>query len=186
MEPVDATAMSPEPETEPATFGAFIAHVDRPMILVTVVAGDAHAGCLVGFHAQSSIDPGRYTVWISKANRTLRIALLANTFGIHFLERDNRDLAELFGTRTGDEADKFAECDWTTGRSGLRLLTGCRARVTASRVAMHDDGGDHVGFVLEPDGATAPSGFEPLLFSDVQAFEAGHAADERQTPKRSE
>jgi flavin reductase (DIM6/NTAB) family NADH-FMN oxidoreductase RutF len=153
------------------------------MILVTTVAGDEHAGCLVGFHSQCSIDPPRYAVWLSKANRTFRIGVLADVFAIHFLEAGDRDLAELFGAVTGDDEDKFAQCNWHSGLDGIRLLEECRAHVVARRVAMHDDGGDHACIVLEPCETTGPTDHTPLNFSAVQDLDAGHDADERQQPR---
>jgi hypothetical protein len=65
-------------------------------------------------------------------------------------------------TRPADAEDKLRECTWTSGPNGLRLLADCRALVIASRVAPLDN--------------------EPLLFSDVRTFEAGHSPDERQRP----
>lgn len=163
------------------TFAAFMGDVDHPMIVVTTTAGDEHAGCLVGFHSQCSIDPARYAVWLSKANRTFRIAVHAEMFALHFLEAEDRDLAELFGAHTGDDEDKFARCKWSVGTGGVRLLE-CRARITARRVAMQDDGGDHVCFVLEPRDTAAPEDFDPLLFSHVQDLDAGHDADDEPEP----
>jgi flavin reductase (DIM6/NTAB) family NADH-FMN oxidoreductase RutF len=167
----------------PNAFDDFISRVDHPMVLITTVAGDVHAGCLVGFHSQCSIEPSRYAVWLSKANRTFRISVLAEVFALHFLEARNQDLAELFGTVTGDDDDKFEHCDWTSGHGGVRLLDGCRARITAERAALHDDGGDHACFVLAPIQTTAPTDFEPLAFSQVRNLDAGHEAGERQLPR---
>jgi flavin reductase (DIM6/NTAB) family NADH-FMN oxidoreductase RutF len=165
------------------TLDEFVADVDHPMLVVTTVAGELHAGCLVGFHSQCSIEPLRYAVWLSKANRTFRVAVHADFFGLHFLEAKDRELAELFGARTGDDEDKFAQCDWQRGPEGLRLLE-CRATVTARRVGMHDDGGDHVCFVLELQQGTPPADFEPLMFSRIQDIDAGHPPNDSPRPTR--
>ena len=87
-------------------FDSIMASLDAPMAVVTTAAGDERAGCLVGFHAQSSIHPGRYAVWLSKANHTYRVGLLSTHYGVHLLTRDDRPVAELFGTVSGDEVDK--------------------------------------------------------------------------------
>lgn len=55
-------------------FDSVMASLDAPMAVVTTAVDDERAGCLIGFHAQSSIDPGRYCVWLSKANHTYRVA----------------------------------------------------------------------------------------------------------------
>jgi flavin reductase (DIM6/NTAB) family NADH-FMN oxidoreductase RutF len=166
-------------------FDQLLSFVDHAMLVVTTVAGDVHAGCLVGFHTQCSIDPPRYAIWLSKANFTFQIAVLADVFALHFLDVGNGDLAALFGTVSGDDNDKFAHCGWRTGPEQVRLLDDCADRIVARRVAMHDDGSDHVCFVLEPIETHAPTAFVPLPASRVRDLDAGHAPDERPTPRRA-
>ena len=89
-------------------FDGLVASLDAPMAIVTVAVGDELSGCLVGFHSQCSIGPRRYAVWLSKANHTYGLALHADHFAVHLLADDDRDLAVLFGTTTGDDVDKFA------------------------------------------------------------------------------
>jgi flavin reductase (DIM6/NTAB) family NADH-FMN oxidoreductase RutF len=156
--------------------------VAPPMLVLTTVAGAERAGCLVGFHSQSSIGPPQYAVWLSKANRTFRIALLAEQFALHFLESRNQPLAVIFGGTSGDDEDKFAQCSWHPGLRGVPVLDECAARITAHRVAMHDDGGDHVCFVLEPDLVELPATFTALEPSQLRDVVAGHAPSERQQP----
>jgi flavin reductase (DIM6/NTAB) family NADH-FMN oxidoreductase RutF len=166
-------------------FNALMSSFDRPMLVVTTRAGDSQAGCLVGFHSQCSIEPPRYAVWLSKANRTFRIAVLADAFALHFLGDGDRELAELFGGVTGDDDDKFAHCRWHPGLDGVPLLDACAARVTARRVALHDDDGDHACLVLAPHETEAPSEFAPLASSQLDDIVAGHPADERpRAPRR--
>ena len=50
---------------------------DPALIVVTTTAENESAGCLVGFHGQSSIAPHDYCVWLSKANRTYRVGRAA-------------------------------------------------------------------------------------------------------------
>jgi flavin reductase (DIM6/NTAB) family NADH-FMN oxidoreductase RutF len=166
-----------------AAFGDFMSTVARPMIVVTTAAGDERAGCLVGFHSQSSIEPPQYAVWLSKANRTFRIGVLAYEFALHFLEPQHERLAELFGGTSGDEEDKFARCSWHPGVAGVPLLDDCAARITAHRIALHDAGGDHACFVLEPRNVEMPTPFTPLASTALGSFAAGHAPGERQQPR---
>jgi flavin reductase (DIM6/NTAB) family NADH-FMN oxidoreductase RutF len=167
----------------PATLGDLMPVVPQPMLVLTTAAGDERAGCLVGFHSQSSIEPPQYAVWVSKANRTFRIGVLADRFALHFLEAHNVQLAELFGGTTGDDEDKFAQCAWHAGADGTPLLDDCAARFTAHRVAMHDPGGDHVCFVLEPELVETPDTFTPLEPGGLGDLVAGHAPTERQKPR---
>ena len=89
----------------PEAFDSLMASLDGPMVVVTTAVAGERAGCLVGFHAQSSIDPQRYCLWLSKANHTYRVALRSTHLAVHFLTDDDIDLAERFGTRTGEDVD---------------------------------------------------------------------------------
>jgi flavin reductase (DIM6/NTAB) family NADH-FMN oxidoreductase RutF len=152
------------------------------MAVVTTVADGERAGCLVGFHAQCSIDPPRYVVWLSKANHTYRVALHATHFAVHFLGADDLPLARLFGTTTSDETDKFAGCTWLAGPDGVPVLTGCPNHFLATKVTVLDDGSDHVSVVLQPTSATASGDLQPMRLSAAKALDPGHDAQERPQP----
>jgi flavin reductase (DIM6/NTAB) family NADH-FMN oxidoreductase RutF len=169
--------------TTTASLGELVGRLDPAMAVVTTIAGDERAGCLIGFHAQCSIEPGRYVVWLSKANHTCRVGLRASLFGVHFLDRSQLALAELFGTTTGDDIDKFSRCTWTPGPDGVPLLDDCPNRFTGRKVALLDEGSDHVCLVVEPvDVSTGGDVFQPMRLSDVDDLDPGHAAQERPLP----
>jgi flavin reductase (DIM6/NTAB) family NADH-FMN oxidoreductase RutF len=163
-------------------FDSLVASLDPAMAIVTTVSGDERAGCLIGFHAQCSIDPPRYVVWLSKANLTYRVALRAQHVAVHFLPEGAVDLARLFGTVSGDEVDKFARCAWEPGPGGVPLLGDCTNRFAAERLTLLDDGSDHVCLVLAPIEVEAGDGFRPLRLSEVEHLQPGHDAEERPEP----
>jgi flavin reductase (DIM6/NTAB) family NADH-FMN oxidoreductase RutF len=164
------------------SFNRLMDRLDHPMAVVTTASGDRRAGCLVGFHAQCGIDPPAYAMWLSKANHTYRIGALSDTFAVHFLGADDRDLAELFGGTTGDDVDKFERCSWSPGPNGVPVLEQVTGRFVGRRQAFLDAGPDHVCLVLEPIEAEAGRG-ELLWFGEVAEMEAGHTAEERQRPR---
>ena len=157
---------------------AFLDGWDFPMVVVTTVAAGSgeRSGCLVGFTTQASIDPARFLVCLSRTNHTYRVAFEATHLAVHRLSATQRNLAELFGTVSGDEVDKFARCRWSTGPGGLPLLDDCPNRFIGLVVERHPYG-DHTGFLLEAvsaDGDRPASA--PLMFSAVGDLEAGHDA----------
>ena len=160
-------------------FDDLIASMDGAMVVVTVAAGDERNGCLVGFHSQSSIDPPRYAVWLSKANRTYELAVTATHVAVHPLAADQHDLAERFGGQTGDDVDKLAGCAWTSGPGGVPMLDATPGRFVGRIVERVLDAGDHACLVLEPVDATGPGPDRPLRLSMADDIDAGHPADER-------
>jgi flavin reductase (DIM6/NTAB) family NADH-FMN oxidoreductase RutF len=157
------------------TFNALVSELDYPMFVVTAAARGERAGCLVGFATQCSIDPPRFLICISDKNRTYRVARNADVLGVHFLPADAEDLAELFGGQTGDEVDKFAQCEWSEGPGGVPLLERCRNRFVG-RILERTDAGDHVAFVLEPVAAEKSHPGNQFPFHRAKRIEAGHEA----------
>ena len=154
----------------------FVAGLDYPVFVVTVATDDgARAGCLIGFATQCSIDPPRLLVCLSKANHTYRLARTAPALAVHRLGPAQHNLAELFGSTTGDELDKFARCSWRPGPGGVPLLTDAPGHVVGDVVGRVDLG-DHVGFVLDPVEVEGPGRGPALAFSAVRNLEPGHPA----------
>jgi len=160
-------------------FDRLMASTDPPLIVVTTVAEDERAGCLVGFHAQSSIDPQHYCVWLSKANHTYRVALRAKHFAVHFLTAADLPIAQRFGTLSGEDTDKFAGLDVDVDEHGVPLLTACPNRISLERIAMLDDGSDHVCLTTRVSSAETDGAFEPLRVSNAAHLTPGHESDER-------
>ncbi|WP_141208392.1 flavin reductase family protein [Streptomyces griseorubiginosus] len=162
-----------------AGMDAFIDRLDPDMCVVTAASDGDRAGCLVGFACQCSIEPVRYVVWLSKANRTYRVARTADRLAVHLLTREQRALAELFGGKTGDRTDKFARVRTRREAGGAVVLEDAAAWFVGTVVA-RTDGGDHVGFFLEPQtwGAREDTAQAPLLrLSDAVSISPGHPAD---------
>lgn len=164
--------------------GAIAASVDPSMIVVTTAHDGERAGCLVGFHAQTSIEPERYGIWVSKANHTWRVSQLATHLAVHFLHADDLQLARHFGTVTGDEVDKFADLPHRSGPGGVPVLEACSHVLVGRRTTVLDDGGDHSCVIVEPESVSWSTSdeerFEPLRFSAVHHLSPGHEAEDRQ------
>lgn len=163
-------------------FDSLMTQLDVPMVVVTTTNDQEQAGCLVGFHAQSSIEPRSLSVWLSKANHTFRVATMAEAFVVHFLTEDDIDLATLFGTASGDDIDKFDRCRWHEGPHGVPVLDDCANHVVGRKVALLDTAVDHVCLVLDPVDTVYGGEFRPLHLSDVSHLRAGHEAEERPAP----
>ncbi len=161
--------------TGPEAFEVIAGDLEYPMVVVTTSDGEERAGCLVGFAAQCSIDPPLLVVWLSKRNHTTRVAHRASGLIVHFLSGDDRDLATLFGSNTGDEIDKFSHCRWTPGPEGLPVLADC-TRWVAGHILERFDTGDHVGHLIELFDGAAGEWAGQLGFQAVKGLDPGHDA----------
>lgn len=165
-------------------FHELVGELDYSMFIVTVRDGDQRAGCLVGFATQSSIDPPRFLVCLSRRNHTYRVARHAGLLAVHFVPRDAEALAELFGGHSGvgghsgdadDGMDKFARCAWYPGPDNVPILQECR-NWFVGRVLERLDLGDHVGFLLDPVQAHRERGESHFEFQRAKRIEPGQPA----------
>ncbi|MEU1352045.1 flavin reductase family protein [Streptomyces sp. NPDC005795] len=152
--------------------------LDCPLYVVTASAAGERAGCLVGFASQCSIRPARFIVWLSKANRTYRVAARADRLAVHLLGHDQDHLARLFGGATGDTTDKFTRTAWHPGPGGVPVLDEAPVWFVG-RVQSRFDGGDHCGFLLAPEAAEHPGGdgVRLMFLKDGPDISPGHPAD---------
>ena len=157
----------------PEAFVKLVSQLDYSMFIVTVSAGGERAGCLIGIASQVSINPGRFLACLSVKNRTYRVARSAHVLVVHFLAEDQVELAELFGSETGDELDKFERCEWRPGPEGTPVLSEA-PNWFAGRVLERLDLGDHCGFLLEPVDGDSREERSPLRFGQTKWIEPGH------------
>lgn len=169
--------MTDDPSRE--AFNSMMASTDPALIVVTTTAEGERSGCVVGFHAQSSLHPGHYCIWLSKANHTYRVGLRAAHFAVHFLTSADLWLAERFGTVSGEDTDKFAGLDVEVDEYDVPLLRACPHRMSVTRLALLDDGGDHVCLPMKVRSAQSVGPFEPLRLSQARHLDPGHEAEER-------
>ena len=162
-----------------------VQRLDAALVVVTVAVDEERDGALVGFHSQSSIDPPRYVVWLSVANRTTRLAAGAEHLGVHVLAATDHDLAELFGGTTDDDpgpaGGKLDQVPWTEGPGGVPLLDAVPIRFVGRVLEwLRPAGGDHHGAVLEPvaggDDAHRPSVDAPFRLHQTHDISPGHPA----------
>ena len=155
--------------------GAFVGMLDYPMYVVTTAADGRRSGCLVGFGTQTSIDPPRYLVCLSRANATARVAAAATHLAVHLLGPDQHGLAALFGEESGDWTDKFTDIACRPGPGDVPLIDGCPSTLVGAvvgRLAL----GDHDGYLLEPVEVLGRTDGDVLSFQQVRDMESGHPA----------
>jgi flavin reductase (DIM6/NTAB) family NADH-FMN oxidoreductase RutF len=154
-------------------FTKLVSQLDYSLFIVTVNHQGDLGGCLIGFATQVSIHPPRFLAGLSVKNRTYRLARDANVLVVHPVPQDAENLAELFGGKSGDDVDKFSQCEWEPGPDGAPVLTGLQSWF-AGRVLERIGFGDHVGFLLEPIEVGQSGSRETLTFRRGRWIKPGH------------
>jgi flavin reductase (DIM6/NTAB) family NADH-FMN oxidoreductase RutF len=161
--------------TPDAGFSAIVGELDYPMYVVTTRVGDDRAGCLVGFATQTSIDPQRFLVCISKANATARTVEGATHVAVHLVGPDHMELARLFGEESEDWTDKFAQCAWHDGPCGVPVLDAS-ATWFVGEIVDRLTVGDHAGLLLAPVATGGQPTRDVLGFQQLKDLDPGHPA----------
>jgi flavin reductase (DIM6/NTAB) family NADH-FMN oxidoreductase RutF len=167
--------MASERSSTAAAVDRILTSLDYPLLVVTTANSKTWGGCLVGFSTQCSVDPLLLLICISRKNRTCRVADRAPGLAIHGISEAERDLAELFGGETGDEIDKFEQCEWNTGHLGLPILARAPGWI-AGTIEARIDAGDHIAHLVKPTAAELRRPFDPLPTRSGTEIEPGHEA----------
>ena len=159
-------------------FKTLTSSTDPALIVVTTVAEDERAGCLVGFHCAVQHRPAPLRVWLSKANHTYRVALRAQHFAVHLLTSATTRSPSRSARETGDDVDKFAGCDVDHDGTASRCSSRAQPDVAGARTLL-DDGSDHVCLTTRVTGSETAGSFVPLRLSAAEHLDPGHEAEER-------
>lgn len=159
-------------------FATLMSADNTSLVVVTTAADGVPAGCLVSYHTQASMTPPHYNIWLSKANHTYRVGLLAQHFGVHFLTRDDLSWAKYFATSSGQDTDKFAGLA-VTMHHDIPLVDALPNRMIIEKLSMLDDGGDHACVNARVVTAQAAGDFTPLRVSDLGDMRPAHDSTER-------
>lgn len=159
-------------------FATLMSAENTSLVVVTAAVENVLAGCLVSYHTQASMTPPHYNIWLSKANHTYRVGLLAQRFGVHFLTSADLVWAEHFATLSGQDTNKFAGLA-VTMHHDVPLLDALPNRMIIQKLSMLDDGGDHVCVNAKVITAQAAGDFTPLRLSDLGDMRPAHDSTER-------
>ncbi len=155
---------------------AFTTTVDYPLVVYTAITDTGEmSGCLVGFTTQCSIQPPRFLICLSKLNHSYFVSERAHAMAIHLLGRDQGDVADLFGSTTGDRLDKFERCQWHPGPSGAPILDRCAAWLEGREIDRWSVG-DHEALLMHPRSGGRGQGPGLLTLRTAPDIHPGHPA----------
>lgn len=177
--PADVLALSPD--FEPPHFRQALSRFATGVTVVTTHApgarkGDHHSTSFVGITASSfnsvSLSPPLVLWSLGLHASSLPLFHAGTHYVINVLAADQIELCKRFAYGQGD---RFADTDYTLGRSGLPILSGALAWFECHNRSRYEEG-DHVIFVGEVERcgfseAAAPLVFQGGQFSTTQPLE---------------
>ena len=157
------------------------------LYIVSAIADDKAAGCIVNTFQQVTSKPARVSVAINKENYTTGIILKSGRFEVSVLaESAPMELIGTFGFKTSAEIDKFADTAHTVDEAGVPYVTERVVAHVGARVIDKVDVGTHYVIVGEVECAEVLSKVEkrhprPRASNRMAPMPASH----RQRPRRT-
>ena len=150
---------------------ADVADLFRRITTGVYVIGVAHDGRRNAFTAawltQVSFDPLLVSLSVNPSHASYQLLVDGGGFVVNVLRRDQLDLAEGFGTRSGRDEDKLAGLGWRPAGSGAPILDGALAWLEC-RVHDRFPAGDHEIVLARPvAGDLVRPDLAPLLYPDT-------------------
>ncbi len=156
------------------------AQVDNAVALVTAAYGDRRNVMTASFFAECSHVPPLLRVSIATGTYTHALIARSGRFGLSLLGEGQEELALGAGTRSGRDADKFAELDIvsTTGAHGVPLVENAltTSECLVVGVTHHPDHTLFIGEVVTSFRQSRLAYRRTLLVSDLARALAGATA----------
>lgn len=126
-------------------------------------------GLSVAWMSQVSWDPPLVMVSIGKVNYTHDFIKKSKVFAINILSQNMKDMAKLFGLKSGRDINKFQDIAYEFKKSGSPIISDCLAYLDC-KVLKSFDVGDHTIFVGEILDADIKDDKEPLIYNSKDYF----------------
>lgn len=116
--------------------------LDREIWIVTAAVGNRRGGLTATWVSSASIDRERPVLLAGLApnHHTAELARASGGFTAHLIAPDQVELAFQFASRSGYDADKFANVASRPGTTASPILTDCVAWFECRVFARHDAG----------------------------------------------
>ena len=126
-------------ELNPKRALSFLSH---PVTIITVNDGKKMNGMTAAWTTQISIDPPILCTSISPKRFTWSILKDAEYFGVCQLAKDQEDISNLFGSKSGRDTDKFEGMEPFMGAHQIPLIPGALAGFICRKTHQVEQG-DH-------------------------------------------
>ena len=138
---------------------------------------DNKTGYIANTVFQVTAEPPRLAVSCSKNNHSAAIIEETGAFGISVLRRDVKpQLFGTFGFRTGKDIDKFENCQYRTGSTGIPIVEEDSLSLFECKVINSIDLDTHILFIGDVIGQELLNDVEdPLTYAYYQEVKKGKA-----------
>jgi flavin reductase (DIM6/NTAB) family NADH-FMN oxidoreductase RutF len=144
----------------PNEFRSFAGQFVTGVTVVTTRDGEGRfQGLTMNAVSALSLTPPLYLICVERNATTLAPLLESRVFGLSILNKNQSFIARLFATKS---QNKFRECPFVVGRTGVPLIDGALGHIECS-VVQTVEAGDHIVVIGQVEHADIKGG-EPLVY----------------------
>ena len=118
----------PASTTENGDFRTALRHLAGGVSVITAGRGEDRTGLTVTSLSSLSAEPPTVMFGLNLSSSTYPVLARHRSFGVNFLSAAQKQVADRFAGRGGEKGpERYAEAEWSEGRTGAPLLEGALA-----------------------------------------------------------
>jgi len=132
--PASQAATRPTPSASPPSkelageFRSALRHLAGGVTVITTGVGDDRTGLTVTSLSSLSAEPPTVMFGLNLSSSSFPVLRRHRSFGVNFLTATQKEIADRFAGRGGEKGPaRYAEAQWSEGRTGAPLLDGALA-----------------------------------------------------------
>lgn len=149
---------------------AVIGKLYSSIVVVTMNYKNKINGITVAWITRVSINPKLIAISIGKSRFSHELLMNSRYFGICILSNKQKQIAELFGTYSGGNYDKFKDVEFSFSEKNLPVIKDSLAFIECEIVNKYDVG-DHTLFIGKVISEKLFRNDKPLIFGEHKILE---------------
>ncbi|WP_129409071.1 flavin reductase family protein [Marinitoga lauensis] len=133
--------------------------------IVTINSNGTLNGITVAWITRVSIKPPMIAISIGKQRYSYELLENIDKFGVCILSKEQKDLAKLFGSKSGRNVNKFENVDFELTKNGIPKIKNIVAFFEC-KIVNKADAGDHVIYIGEVINQEILKTDTPLLYGE--------------------
>ena len=152
------------------TIGEALGRVPSGLFIVTIRAGDRANAFLASWVQQAAFEPPALSVAIKKGRPALELLSLGGIFGLHVLKEGDKKLLKHFSAGFPLDGHPYQGLETRRGSTGVEILPDALAWMECRVMTITEVGDNMVVFGEILNGAVAPEGGEPAIWTRKSGF----------------
>lgn len=140
------------------------------VVVVTMNQQNKINGITVAWITRVSINPKLIAISIGKSRYSHELLMNSRYYGVCILSNKQKKIADIFGTYSGRNYNKFKDVDFSFSENKLPIIKGSIAFIECEIINKYD-AGDHTLFIGKVISEKMFSNDKPLIFGEHKILE---------------